>query len=144
MLSYVSYIVLKNQTGLEEDFSFLILESQIFATDISPFVGYLFIFLGAAAIFGVQLGILDFIGRITKHGKNSLEKFKNKYSDKQAYNGAIIISVFFGLLIFLIGIDKPKSLIVIGAVINSLSMGVIALLLLLVEIKKVPEKYKTN
>ena len=144
MLSYVSYIVLKNKTGLEDDFSFLILESHIFSSDISPFIGYLFILLGAAALFGVQLGIFDFIGRITKHGKNSLEKFKNKYSDKQAYNGAIIISIFFGLLIFLIGIDKPKSLIIIGAVINSLSMGVIALLLLLVEIKKVPEKFKSK
>lgn len=144
MLSYVSHVVLKNKTNLEDDFSFLILESQIFSTDISSFIGSLFIVLGAAALFGVQLGIFDFIGRISKHLKNSLEKYKNKFSDRKAYSGAIILAVVFGLLIFLSGIDKPKSLIIIGAVINSLSMGIIALLLLLVEIKKVPEKFKSK
>ncbi len=78
MLSYISYVVLKGVSGINEDFSFLILEAEIFSRDISPVVGYSFIILGAFAIFGVQLGILDFLGRITKHAKNSSEKWKKK------------------------------------------------------------------
>lgn len=144
LLSYISYAVLRTTSGTHEDFSFLIEESLIFSRDISPFVGYSFIFLGAFVLFGVQLGIFDFLGRITKHAKNSSKKWSNKISDNTAYISAVCVAAAFGLIVFYLGIEKPKSLITIGAVINAFSMGVIALLLLLLEVKKVPKEWKSN
>ncbi len=74
MLAYISKVSLAGVAGISEDFSFLIKEAQIFMIDIHPVVGYAFILLGALAIFGVQMGIFDFIGRLSKEAKNNSKK----------------------------------------------------------------------
>lgn len=140
MLSYISYVVLQGVSGIHEDFSFLVAEAEIFYRDVAPEAGIMFILLGAFALFGVQLGILDFLGRIVMHAKNASGKVRDKFSDRQAYSLAIITAVVFGLAVFVAGFEKPKTLITIGAVINAFSMGVIAFLLFLLEIKKVPQE----
>ncbi len=74
------------------------------------------------------------------HQKNE----KKKISDRKAYSWSIIAAVIFGLTIFALGFEKPKYLIITGAVINAFSMGVIAFLLFLLEVKKVPKEWKSK
>ncbi len=142
MLAYISKVVLAGAENLSDDFSFLIKEAEIFSKDISPFIGNSFVILGAVAIFGVQIGIFDFLGRLTKAVKNHSERWKNGISDHKVYSLAVSIIMLFGLIILLAGFDKPKFLITTGAVINAFSMGVISLFLLLLERKFIPEKFK--
>ncbi len=142
ILSYISKVSLEGVDGLTESFVFLVKEAEIFRNDLGWFFGDAFIFLGALAIFGVQMGIFDFMGRLSVEVKNFINK--EKISDKFIYNLMIFIAWFLGSLILLSGFDQPKTLIILGAIINSFSMGIIALLLLLLEIKKIPSHLKSK
>lgn len=129
LLSYVSYVTLQGSLAQasNSDFSFLIAEAQMFSQQISPIIGKLFLFSGIFALFGVQLGIFDFIGRIS--GK---------------YKLAVFAVTTFGVLVLLSGFQQPKSLLITGAVINAFSMGIIALLLFLVEKNKISKIHKSK
>jgi hypothetical protein len=142
MLSYLSRVLLGGHDNLEDNFSFLIMEADIFSSDISFWVGKLFIFLGAFALFGVQLGIFDFLGRLAKTAKKYLP-FEKESIDEKIYKIVILIIVIFGLIIFSLGFSQPKFLIVTGAVLNAFSMGVIALLLFLIEKKLIEKDYRS-
>ena len=137
LLSYVSYAVLYGNIAISDDFSFLIEEAMIFSRDIHPLVGKLFIFSGVFAIFGVQLGIFDFIGRISKTIKK-YSKF-NHISDTLAYRTGVLATTLFGATILLLGVNQPSFLIITGASLNALSMGVLAWLLYKVEKNFLPD-----
>ena len=136
LLAYVSYAVLHGHTALPDDFSFLILESKIFAHDIHPLVGKTFIISGALALFGVQLGILDFIGRIAGNKPGIVD---DSPQQKKFYHRAVLAMVIFGLSILIAGLSKPDTLIIIGSTINAFSMGVIAFLSYRVESTLLPK-----
>lgn len=137
MLAYISYAVLYGTGGLPEDFSFLIREAEIFSRDIHPIVGTMFIISGSIALFGVQLGILDFIGRIAGNKPGTIDGSKKQNG---LYKKAVSAMALFGIIILAFGISKSNTLIIIGSTINAFSMGVIAWLLYRVE-KKVLPKY---
>ena len=98
---------------------------------------------GILALFGVQLGIFDFIGRISKASLN-ITKYKGKFSENLIYKSSIIISAVLGILVLAIGFDQPKSLLVLSAILNAFSMGVIALLLLVVEYKVIRKQFSKS
>jgi len=79
LLAYIAYVTLYGETGISKDFSFVIQEASVFSRDIHPIVGKLFIFSGAFALFGVQLGILDFLGRIASLATKDKQKKKSYY-----------------------------------------------------------------
>ncbi len=129
LLAYIAYVALQGSVlGTEHDFMFLIEEAKVFSADLHPLVGKLFLLSGILALFGVQMGIFDFVGRIS-----------NKY-----YKHSVLAITIFGAVILLLGFQKPKLLLVIGAVINAFSMGIIALLLWQVERKIIDVKYRTK
>ena len=135
LLAYVSYAVFHNSAPQQKDFLFLITEAKVFTNDIHPIVGFLFILSGTMALFGVQLGILDFIGRIAgnKPGIEDGSKEQRKW-----YRRAVSVMTLFGAIVLLFGFTTPKSLIILGAILNAFSMGIIALLLYRVEKKLLP------
>ncbi|MCD5389832.1 MAG: Nramp family divalent metal transporter [Candidatus Pacebacteria bacterium] len=136
MLSYVSYAVLYGSVGLPEDFTFLIREAVIFSIDIHPIIGSLFIISGSFALFGVQLGILDFIGRIAGNKPGTIDASKKQ---QKHYVWAITAMTLFGIIVLSLGFSKPSTLIIIGSTINAFSMGVIAFLLYRVESQILPK-----
>lgn len=137
LLSYVSFAALGHIPDLAEDFSFLITEANIFRETIHPIIGHVFLISGALALFGVQLGILDFIGRIAGNKPGVIEGSKKQ---KKFYKNSVLAMLVFGLLVLVLGFSKPSSLILLGSVINAFSMGVLAFLLYLVE-KNILPKY---
>ncbi len=136
LLSYVSYAVLHGVEHLSEDFHFLIQEAQVFRNSIHPIVGKLFILTGSFALFGVQLGILDFMGRIFGNRPDIVD---GSPKQQRFYKTAVATMTLFGLVILSLGIAKPQTLIIIGSTINAFSMGVIAWLLYRVEKKILPQ-----
>jgi hypothetical protein len=137
LLSYISYAVLHNVHNLAEDFSFLVTEAHIFSKDIHPIIGAVFIITGSLALFGVQLGIFDFMGRLAGNRPDIIDGSKKQNT---FYKSAVAMMAVFGLVILALGISKPNTLIIIGSTINAFSMGVIAWLLYRVE-KKILPKY---
>ncbi|MGB0925143.1 MAG: Nramp family divalent metal transporter [Minisyncoccia bacterium] len=142
LLGYISYAVLHGVTGVPEDFTFLILQAEIFSQTIHPVVGVSFIISGAVALFGVQLGILDFIGRIASNKPHTDQQ--NTALQHKNYRKGLATMALFGLLVLLLGVSKPNTLIIIGSTINAFSMGVIAFLLYRVESKILPSYIASN
>ncbi len=143
MLSFISYAALYGMEGLSHDFTFLVQEANVFREKIHPLVGILFIISSALALFGVQLGIFDFIGRMSEEA----EKHRKKGSTHRfrfGYKTAVLIMTAFGFLIFALGISKPKELLILGSVLNAFSMGVIAIFLTIVEYRLVPPYLKSR
>jgi len=136
LLSYISYAVLNHLPNVAEDFTFLIAEAEVFSSSIHPVIGILFIISGALALFGVQLGILDFIGRIAAN-KPSIPE--GSTVQRVYYKRAVLGMFLFGVLVLLLGVSQPNTLIIIGATINAFSMGVISFLLYRVESKILPK-----
>lgn len=141
MLAYVSYAVLHNNIAVSEDFTFLIQEAKIFSNMIHPLVGAGFIISGALALFGVQLGILDFIGRIAGNRPGIIDGSKKQQKN---YKWAVLSMVLFGFMILSLGFSQPNTLIIIGAIINAFSMGVIAFLLYRVESEILPKYIRSK
>lgn len=137
LLTYISYAVLYGTGTVPENFTFLIQEARIFMRDIHPWVGWSFIITGAVALFGVQMGILDFIGRIASY-KNSIHTHVFQHKKRNNYRKGIIVSALFGLCVLAVGVHQPHTLILIGSTINALSMGCIAWLLYRVETSLLP------
>lgn len=137
LLSYVSYAVLHGVSGVPEDFSFLVHEAYIFSRDIHPIIGKLFILSGAFALFGVQLGIFDFIGRILGNRKGIVD---GSAKQQKEYKKAILVMGIFGLLVFLFGFTKPQELIILGSLVNAFAMGIISVFLFFVEKRFIHKK----
>ncbi len=135
LLSYISYSVLHHIPNVAEDFTFLVTEAEIFSNTIHPIIGILFIISGALALFGVQLGILDFIGRIAANKPSVPEGSKKQ---QVYYKRAVLAMFLFGLLVLLLGVSQPNTLIIIGATINAFSMGIISWFLYRIESRILP------
>lgn len=145
LLSYVSYAVLYGNPNPAEDFTFILMEANVFATAIHPIVGLLFIISGIFALMGVQLGVLDFMGSASKTIKNySHEERYKKISDSRAYKVGVLAMGLFGAVILASGIDSPKFLIVTGSVINAFAMGAITFLLYRIESRLLPSYLKSG
>ena len=136
LLAYVSYTTLYEVGNVSKDFTFLIQEAHIFSRDIHPILGKLFILSGAFALFGVQLGILDFMGRLAGNKPGFIY---NSLKQKKYYRFAVIGMILFAFLIFAFGISQPHTLIIIGSTLNAFAMGIIAYLLYCVEKKLIPK-----
>ncbi|MCK5588772.1 MAG: Nramp family divalent metal transporter [Candidatus Pacebacteria bacterium] len=142
LLSYVSKVTLSG-VEIKNDFSFLITEANIFSTDIGVWAGVFFLILGIYNLATIQMGILDFSGRSTAMSLKAV--FLNKKLDhNKIYIYAVLIQVLFGVMVFSFGFTEPKSLIILGAIINAVVMGFMAIFLIILNKKFLPKSYQIN
>lgn len=135
MLSYLGPIILQG-VSVEHGLAFIVAQGTVLSGKLHPFVGLLFVLSGAVALFSVQLGVFDTLGRITADilGKPELLWYKL----------VIIVQGCIGVCIFLLGLREPLWLITIGAVSNALAMAVIAAITLWMNRTHLPVKYRPS
>lgn len=138
MLSYLGFVLTKGMEGLSNDLSFLAIQSNQIELGMGLLFSKLYLFAGAVALFSVQLGVLDLLGRITTQVV-SLWK-GNGNINFQSYKFSILFLVVIGEAILLFGISQPLWLLVMGSVFNALAMSVIAILTLILNRKLEKEK----
>lgn len=131
MLSYLSRVLTMPISSILNDISFIPVQSFFIGERLGEIFGSLYLLAGAIALFSVQLGVLDLLGRISQ------ELFKLKFgkNSRQIYSFAIIVQVVLGSLILLTGVNQPFWLIVTGSVFNALAMGVITIVVLILNSK---------
>ncbi|PIT90512.1 MAG: hypothetical protein COU22_01750, partial [Candidatus Komeilibacteria bacterium CG10_big_fil_rev_8_21_14_0_10_41_13] len=114
--------------GLEsnaEGINFVINEGLAIGRALWPVIGTLFLFLVAVMLFQTQLGVLDSTSRVMSENF-AIEK--SDYTGEVEVNLSKLYHIFlwsqiaFGISLFLFNIYEPKSLIVLGAVINAFAM----------------------
>ena len=114
--------------GLESNaagINFVINEGLAIGGRLMPIVGTLFLLLVSVMLFQTQLGVLDSTSRVMSENF-AIER--SDYTHQARVNLSRIYYIFlwsqiaFGIILFLFNIYEPKSLIVLGAVINAFAM----------------------
>ena len=122
LLSYVTtYGLLNNTQGI----SFVLNEGMAISTIINPVVSVLFLLVIAVMLWQTQLGILDSTSRIMAENF-ALNKIGQggQINLSKMYYGFLWAQILFGIILFLFNIYEPRTLIVVGAVINAVAMFV--------------------
>jgi len=127
LLMLLSYVTAYGQSGNAQGINFIINEALEIGRQLSPVVGSLFLLLVGVMLFQTQLGIMDSTSRIMAENfaLKQMERHKtNKVKLSKIYYTFVWSQIAFGVILFLFNVYEPKTLLVIGAVINAVAMFV--------------------
>lgn len=125
MLMFLAYNTTFGLVGNAQGINFVISEGAQVGALTQPLLGLFFLVVLGIMLFQTQLGIMDSTSRIMSENAAII---KLKKSGNQKINLSKIYYIFvwsqiaFGVTLFLLNIYEPKSLIVLGAVINAFAM----------------------
>jgi len=126
-LMLLSYTTTHGLSSNAEGINFVINEGVVISEMVFPVIGVLFLVVVSIMLFQTQLGVLDSTSRIMAenlairkvHGKE-----RAKINLSKIYYSFVWAQITFGIILFLFNIYEPKTLIVLGAVINAFAMFV--------------------
>ena len=134
--------------GLEsnaEGINFVINEALMIGQAVAPLVGWLFLIMVAVMLFQTQLGVLDSTSRIMAENL-ALKKIERSGRNKINLSGIYFVflwaQIAFGIILFSFNVYEPKTLIVLGAVINAFAMFIHIALVNFLNRKVLPEKFQ--
>lgn len=135
ILSYLGPVLLKGQ-AVGSGLGFLVAESLVIEQKLGGIMRAAFLMSGAVALFSVQLGVLDTLGRISADVLGAKTEFW--------YKLVVTVQTAIGIGIFMIGLREPLWLITVGAVCNALAMAVIAFITLWMNKTHLPKAYRPS
>ena len=126
-LMLLSYATTHGLAGNAEGINFVINEGAVIGQIVFPFIGIVFLVAVSIMLFQTQLGIMDSTSRIMSenfairkvHGKE-----RAKINLSKIYYSFVWAQIAFGIILFLFNVYEPKTLIILGAVINAFAMFV--------------------
>ncbi|MFA6520055.1 MAG: Nramp family divalent metal transporter [Candidatus Paceibacterota bacterium] len=144
-LMLLSYATTHGLTGNTEGINFVINEGAVIGNIVFPFVGTLFLVVVSIMLFQTQLGVMDSTSRIMAenlairklHGQE-----RGKINLSKIYYSFVWAQIIFGIILFLFNIYEPKTLIVLGAVINAFAMFVHLALVFWLNHKSLPKVFR--
>ncbi|MFH0840666.1 MAG: Nramp family divalent metal transporter [bacterium] len=123
LLMLLSYITAYGANNNAEGINFVINQGIMIGKNIFPWIGSAFLIIVGIMLFQTQLGVLDSTSRIMAENV-ALKMKKDKINLSKIYFIFVWSQIAFGVILFLLNIYEPKTLIVIGAVINAVAMFV--------------------
>ena len=126
-LMLLSYATTHGLAGNTEGINFVINEGIVIGQMILPFVGVLFLVVVSIMLFQTQLGVMDSTSRIMAENlaiKKLHGQERGKINLSKIYYSFVWAQIAFGIILFLFNIYEPKTLIILGAVINAFAMFV--------------------
>lgn len=127
LLMLLSFTTAFGVSGNGEGINFVINEGAVIGQKLAPVVGIIFLLVVSIMLFQTQLGILDSTSRIMAESL-AIAKLRKvtdgKINLSKLYYGFLWVQIAFGIILFLLNIYEPKTLIVLGAVINAFAMFV--------------------
>ncbi len=146
-LMLLSYATTHGLTGNAEGINFVINEGMIIGQMIFPFIGVLFLVVVSIMLFQTQLGVMDSTSRIMAENL-AIRKLdgqeRRKINLSKIYYCFVWAQIVFGVVLFLFNIYEPKTLIVLGAVINAFAMFVHLALVFWLNHKSLPKVFRPN
>ena len=146
-LMFLSFITTHGMENNAEGISFVINEGRAIGQMIFPLAGTLFLIVVAIMLFQTQLGVMDSTSRIMSENL-ALRKINGKEGIKinlsKIYYSFIWAQIAFGIILFLFNIYEPKTLIILGAVINAFTMFVHLGLVFWLNHQSLPKVFRPN
>ncbi len=127
LLMILAYSTTFGIEGTAEGINFVIFEGSAIGSVIGPWAGVLFLVVVTIMLFQTQLGVMDSTSRIMAENL-AITRIKNGHKGEvhlsKIYSVFVWAQIAFGSLLFLFDFSEPKTLIVLGAVINAFAMFV--------------------
>lgn len=146
-LMILSYVTTRGLPGNAQGINFVINEGAVIGQMISPFIGVLFLIAVAIMLFQTQLGIMDSTSRIMAENL-AIRKLRGKDKEKinlsRLYYTFVWAQIVFGIILFLFNIYEPKTLIILGAVINAFAMFVHLAFVFWINHKLLPKVFRPS
>jgi len=146
-LMLLSYATTHGLAGNAEGINFVINEGIVIGQMILPFVGVLFLVVVSIMLFQTQLGVMDSTSRIMAENlaiKKLHGKKEGKINLSKIYYSFVWAQIAFGIILFLFNIYEPKTLIILGAVINAFAMFVHLGLVFWLNHKSLPKVFRAS
>lgn len=145
LLMLLSYSTAYGNPSNSEGIQFVINQGKAIGQLFFPGMGAFFLGLLAIMLFQTQLGILDSTSRIMSENAALImlgDKKNTKINMSKIYYQFLWSQIFFGIVLFLLNITEPKTLIVLGAIINAVAMFVHIGLVSYLNQKELPDIFK--
>ncbi|MFC1787899.1 Nramp family divalent metal transporter [Patescibacteria group bacterium] len=127
LLMLLAHITTTGLEGNAQGIQFVINEGIAIGSILSPGIGAAFLVIVSIMLFQTQLGVMDSTSRImAENAAISYTKHTSKKSIplSRIYFAFLWAQIFFGIILFLLGISEPKALLVLGACLNAVAMFV--------------------
>lgn len=125
LLMFLAYNTTFGAPGNASGINFVLTEGKAVGSMLHPYIGLLFLVIVGVMLFQTQLGIMDSTSRIMAENAAILKlrtKDDNKIDLSKIYYIFVWSQISFGIILFLLGIYEPKTLIVMGALVNAFAM----------------------
>jgi hypothetical protein len=146
-LMLLSYTTTHGLTGNAEGINFVINEGIVIGQMVFPFIGVLFLVVVSIMLFQTQLGVMDSTSRIMAENL-AIRKLdgqeRGKINLSKIYYCFVWAQIAFGVVLFLFNIYEPKTLIILGAVINAFAMFVHLALVYWLNHKSLPKVFRPS
>ena len=146
-LMLLSYTTTHGLTGNAEGINFVINEGIVIGQMVFPFIGVLFLVVVSIMLFQTQLGVMDSTSRIMAENL-AIRKLdgqeRGKINLSKIYYCFVWAQIAFGVVLFLFNVYEPKTLIILGAVINAFAMFVHLALVYWLNHKSLPKVFRPS
>lgn len=125
MLSILSYATVYKHPSVQTSINFILLQAVEIGNRSWPILGTIFLILVGVMLFGTQFSVFGSNSRIA--GENLAIMFRHKEAHRQLHKffyGFLWLQIVVGIIIFSLGFTEPLRLVIIGAVMNAVSMFV--------------------
>lgn len=125
MLAILSFATVYKHPSVQTSINFVILEAAEIGNRSWPILGTIFLILVGIMLFGTQFSVFGSNSRIA--GENLAIMFRHRGAHRELHKffyGFLWLQVVVGILIFALGFTEPLRLVIIGAVMNAVSMFV--------------------
>jgi len=120
LLTLLAYTTSYGLPGNSNDIYFLVNEAKVIGQLTFPQLAGVFLMVAGLMLVATQLAILDATSRIM--AENTLLLKQGKGDISKSYYIILWAQIVFAILVILLGYDKPRELITLGAIINGFTM----------------------
>ncbi|NCN25432.1 hypothetical protein COT94_01975 [Candidatus Falkowbacteria bacterium CG10_big_fil_rev_8_21_14_0_10_37_14] len=145
LLMLVAYATAFGLSGNAKGIMFVLNEGLFISNNLLPIFGSAFLLALGVMLFQTQLGVCDSTSRIMSENMAVLDmnnKGEVKADLSKIYFIFVWLQVSFGSLLFFLNYYEPKTLLILGAVINAVAMFVHIGLVYRLNIKTLPIDYR--
>lgn len=140
MLSLLAYATVYGQPGVETSINFVINEAQVIGARTFDALRIFFLFMAAIMLFGTQFSVFGSNSRIMSENLVILDQKKFPVSKlPKFFYGFLWFQILAGVIIFSLGFTEPLALVIIGAVLNAISMFIYSGMVLALNLTHLPK-----
>ncbi len=145
MLAMLAYTTVYGNSGTETSINFILLEAKSIAEQTVPQLGRFFLIMVGVMLFGTQFSVFGSNSRIASENLVIINPKKFKIQNMSKYFYVFLwLQLIAGIAILASGFTEPLTLVVVGAVLNAMSMFIYSGMLLFLNLTKLDKPLRPS